>query len=251
MVKISILLAAHNEEKYISEAIESVLNQTFEDWELIIINDRSKDKTKAISKDYVKKDSRIKLINLEENSGWKSGALNKGIEIAEGEYICILDGDDVYLKDKLEFQVNFMGENSDIGMIFGKAKFFGEEEKESHLLKSEGIDLKEKLKEKLKENLSNLRVGNFFGIEGSIPSCSVMIRKKCLEGLKFDENLERTQDYDMWFQLIGKGYKLKGVNKIFYKYRIHSGQGIRNRDKMDKARDIILKKLKSGEYFKS
>jgi glycosyltransferase involved in cell wall biosynthesis len=252
MVKVSILMAAHNEEKYISEAIKSVINQTFLDWELIIINDRSQDNTSKIVEEYTKKDKRIKLINLKKNRGWKSGALNKGLKIAKGKYICILDGDDIYLKDKLDFQVKFMNKNKNIDMIYGKLKCFGEKEYVSHILSFRNKDPRGILHKAAKrEDLNNLDVGAFFGLKGSIPSCSVMLKSSVIKKFKFDESLPRTQDYDMWFQIIGKGYILRGINKIFYKYRRHPSQSIKNLDAMNISKGKIISKLKRGEYFKN
>ena len=123
--KVSVLMPVYNEEKYISEAIESVLNQTFNDWELIIVNDGSTDNTQKIAEKYTKEDKRITLINHKKNE-YKSSALNNGIKYSKGEYICYLDGDDMYLKNKLKFQVNYMEKYPKIDMLYGRAKIIGE-----------------------------------------------------------------------------------------------------------------------------
>ena len=180
MTKISILMAAHNEEEFIDEAIKSVLNQTIKNWELIIINDRSSDRTKKISEKHTKKDKRITLINLKKNKGWKSRALNQGLKKIKGDYVCFLDGDDSYVKNKLENQLNYMKKNKNIDMIYGLMWIFGKGRipKTNILLKPKSINLKKLLQKRAKENIDKLEVGQFFGLKGSIASCSVMIKKK-------------------------------------------------------------------------
>ena len=101
---------SNNCERVISETIESVLAQTYTNWEMIIINDCSKDNTVDIVKRYCARDSRIKLINMEKNSG-SADARNKGIELAKGRYIALLDSDDMWKTTKLEKQIEFMKEH--------------------------------------------------------------------------------------------------------------------------------------------
>lgn len=103
----SVIMPAYNSEKYIDEAIESVIRQTYKNWELIIVNDASTDDTEKIIKSYEEKDKRIKLISLAENQG-VANARNMAIQIAEGRYIAFLDADDYWEKEKLQEQIKFM-----------------------------------------------------------------------------------------------------------------------------------------------
>lgn len=107
---ISIITPTYNHEKYIAECIESVLNQTYENWEMIIIDDCSNDKTYEIAKKYAEKDKRIKLIRHSENYGALNldKTYNEALSIANGEWIAILEGDDVWIKSKLEYQVELL-----------------------------------------------------------------------------------------------------------------------------------------------
>ena len=100
---VSIITPCYNCEKWISETIESVLNQTFKDYEMLIVDDMSTDETKKIVTKYQAKDNRIKLINLNKKGG-ASGARNKALELAQGRYIAFLDGDDLWKPTKLEKQ---------------------------------------------------------------------------------------------------------------------------------------------------
>ena len=100
-MKVSVITPMYNCEKFISETIESVLNQTYTNWEMIIIDDCSTDKSKQIVKQYIERDKRIRLIALNENSG-AAVARNKGIEVSSGRFIAFLDGDDLWESNKLE-----------------------------------------------------------------------------------------------------------------------------------------------------
>lgn len=109
-------MAAFNREKYISESIDSVCSQTYDDWELIVSDDGSTDKTCNIVNAYIKKDSRIKLIKSSHNRG-AAMARNAALNIAQGRYIAYLDSDDLWTNDKLEKQLKFMGEHK-CGMCY-------------------------------------------------------------------------------------------------------------------------------------
>lgn len=117
MFKVSVIMAAYNAETYIEEAIRSVLNQTFKDFELIVVNDGSEDQTLNVIKSIP--DKRIKIINLD-NSG-AANARNSGIRSSKGEYIAILDADDVALPDRLQKQVDFLDANLEYGIVGGNA----------------------------------------------------------------------------------------------------------------------------------
>lgn len=117
MFKVSVIMAAYNAETYIEEAIRSVLNQTFKDFELIVVNDGSEDQTLNVIKSIP--DKRIKIINLD-NSG-AANARNSGIRSSKGEYIAILDADDVALPDRLQKQVDFLDASLEYGIVGGNA----------------------------------------------------------------------------------------------------------------------------------
>lgn len=115
-IKISLIMPVYNVEKYLRKSIESVLNQTFKDFELIIINDGSTDSSRKICEEYAKNDNRIKLINIE-NAGL-ANARNKGIDIAKGDYIGFIDSDD-FIESNMyeELYADCINNNSDISII--------------------------------------------------------------------------------------------------------------------------------------
>jgi glycosyltransferase involved in cell wall biosynthesis len=110
VIKVSIITPSHNCSAFISETIQSVLNQSFSDWEMIIVDDCSTDNSVEVIQSFVELDSRIKLIQLSENSG-AAVARNRAIEAAQGRYIAFLDSDDLWLPYKLEKQLAFMQSN--------------------------------------------------------------------------------------------------------------------------------------------
>ncbi|WP_214804245.1 MULTISPECIES: glycosyltransferase family 2 protein [unclassified Exiguobacterium] len=108
---VSIIMPTYNSEEFVKESINSVINQTYNNFELIIIDDSSKDNTVKVVTEMMKNDNRINLITLPNNSG-AAVARNKGIDNAKGRYIAFLDSDDLWLEDKLEIQINFMNKYS-------------------------------------------------------------------------------------------------------------------------------------------
>ena len=124
--KITVLMPVYNGEKYLKESIESILKQTFRDFEFLIINDTSTDESEKIIRSF--KDSRIKLIKNEKNIGLTK-SLNKGLDLAKGEYMARMDADDISLPKRLEIQVAFMDKNPKIGVIGAWAKVIGESNK--------------------------------------------------------------------------------------------------------------------------
>jgi glycosyltransferase involved in cell wall biosynthesis len=116
---VSIITANYNAAKYISDTIESVLAQSYDNWEMIIVDDCSSDNSIEIIESYIAKDSRIKLVQLEQNSG-AAVARNRAIELAQGRFIAFLDSDDLWQSDKLEKQISFMLKN---GYIFSYSHY--------------------------------------------------------------------------------------------------------------------------------
>ena len=116
MPAVSVVMPVYNGEKYVAEAIESILAQTFTDFEFIIVDDGSRDRSPEIISDYERRDDRIRFLAFEQNKG-RAAAKNLGIEAATGQYIAGMDSDDVSLPQRLEKQVDFLRANPDIGVV--------------------------------------------------------------------------------------------------------------------------------------
>jgi glycosyltransferase involved in cell wall biosynthesis len=200
---ITVILPTYNCEKYINECIESILNQTYSYFELIIIDDCSTDAT--VDKIKAFNDVRIQLIVKPKNSGY-TNSLNYGLQIAKGKYIARMDGDDISLPTRFEKQVVFLEENSDFVLCGSIFNIIGSDKI---------IDLPEK-NEDIK--LSLLK-------RNCIAHPTVMIRKQILDefSIIYNVNKEPAEDYDLWVRLISVG-KLYIIQEVLLKYRIHFSQ---------------------------
>lgn len=115
-ITVTVLMSVYNDEKFLRGAIESILNQTFTNFEFLIINDASTDSTHAILQEYARKDSRVRVLNNENNMGL-TVSLNNGLNSALGRYIARMDSDDISLKQRLERQVDFLDKHPEIGVL--------------------------------------------------------------------------------------------------------------------------------------
>lgn len=215
--KITVLLPVYNCELYIKEAVDSILCQTFDDFELLIIDDASTDKTIHIIKTY--SDERIKLIEKTINKGL-TDSLNLGIQLAQGKYIARMDGDDVSVKIRFEKQVAFLELNPDVVLCGSNFTIVGTEDR--IIVPENNEDIRLAL---LKKNC--------------IAHPSVMIRKQTLIdfSLLYDETKEPAEDYDLWVRLMTKG-KLHNLQQELLKYRIHNAQVSQKR--IEEQNDLTL-----------
>ena len=199
--KVSIILPTYNRAHIIEKAIQSVLNQTYQDFEIIIIDDGSKDDTKKIIRGFQEKDNRIKYIRFEENKG-AAAARNAGIKMSKGEYITFQDSDDEWVIDKLEKQMKIIETSSENIVVYcGFWRIDGDEKTyipDIKISNREGNIHKELLKR------------NFIGTP------SILLLKKNLEKIgMFDENLSRLQDWDLVIRL-SRYYNFILIDELLY-----------------------------------
>ena len=124
--QITVLMPVYNGEKYLRQAVDSILNQTFKDFEFLIINDGSTDKTLAILQEY--KNKRVKIINNKKNIGLTK-SLNKGLKLAKGKYIARMDADDISLSNRLRKQIDFLDKHNKIGVLGTQMKIINNSNK--------------------------------------------------------------------------------------------------------------------------
>lgn len=218
--KVTVLMPVYNGEAYLNEAIESILSQTFEDFEFLIINDCSSDNSKEIIKAY--KDKRINFVENETNIGLSS-ILNKGLDIAKGEYIARMDQDDISLPDRLQKQVEFMDKNPEIGICGSFIEKFGAET---------GIGKYPLINDLIKINLL------FYS---ALAHPTVMFRNSLLRkyNLKYNPEYEYAEDYDLWSRCI-KHFKIANLNEVLLKYRMHiKGMSLSNKKKQESLSDLV------------
>jgi glycosyltransferase involved in cell wall biosynthesis len=202
-LKVSVVMAVFNGEKYLREAIESILNQTLRDFEFIIVDDGSNDGTPGILREYKEKDNRIKIITNKENIGLTK-SLNKAIKVAKGEYIARQDADDISLPERLEKQVDFLDKNRNVGVV---GTFYYEINKEGKVIGRKTFPCDN---ERLRKSL--IKYNPFF-------HGSVMIRKEVfLKVGLYNENFKKAQDYEFWFR-VANFYKLANIPEFLTKRR--------------------------------
>lgn len=204
-------MPAYNVEKYIEEAIDSILNQTFKDFEYIIINDGSTDHTKEIIKKY--DDPRIVLLENEKNSGIVI-TLNKGLDASKGEYIARMDADDISLPERLAIQVEYLDKHPEIGVLGTGIRIFGDNIAPYNRVFTTNP---EQLKPELIFN-------------SCIAHPTVMLRKAVLdsENFRYDKRFSGAEDYVLWWDLSKKA-KIATVPDILHYYRIHRNQITQNK----------------------
>lgn len=197
---VSIITPSYKSEKFISQTIESVLSQTYKNWEMIIVDDVSPDNSNEIIEEYIKKDNRIKLIKLEKNSG-PAVARNRAIEEARGKYIAFLDADDIWYENKLEKQIKFMNEKN-LALTYSSYDLM--DEKNNNL----GTFLT-----KNKVTYNDLLKTNSIG-------CLTAIYDMEKVGKVFMPNIIKRQDYGLWLKILKKVDYAEGILDPLAKYRI-------------------------------
>lgn len=232
MPKVSVIIPTYNCAKYLPEAVESVLNQTFQDFEIIIVNDGSTDNTKQIIEPYLKKHSdKIKYL-YQENMGLAI-ARNVAIKKSIGEYIAFLDADDVWLRHRLKETANILENMAQVGLVHANINWMSEEGKVLSF------------PYRNKARLSGFIFENIFLRKANISIPTILVRSKCFEkvGL-FDEKLARLgcEDREMWLR-ISREYEIKYIDKILANYRIRPNSMSRNLDKMLQARYYVVDKF--------
>jgi glycosyltransferase involved in cell wall biosynthesis len=199
-MKVSVLMPLYNKAPYLREAIDSVLAQTFTDWELIVVDDCSSDESVSIVESY--DDPRIKLHKNERNLG-TAGNANRCIALSKGEYLVRFDADDICVPDRIEAQVNYMDAHPEVGVSSGHLETFGTET-EVWKLPTEDEDLRAMM-------LFNVPIAQGASI----------IRKSVLteHSIEYDERGPNVgEDWLLWFKLAHET-KLGNIDKILIKYR--------------------------------
>ena len=205
--KITVLMPLFNGERFVREAIESILNQTFTDFEFLIIDDGSTDGSVEIFASY--DDPRIRLITNGENLG-VTASLNRGVDLARGEYLARMDCDDVSLPTRLAEQVSFLDGNPDCAMVAAKVTMTDED----------GNDCGAWLDDW--KTVTHEALCRFLPRANCIAHPGIMIRKAILSRYRYNELQHVAQDYDLWLRMCADGLVISKLEKPLLRYRIHS-----------------------------
>ncbi|GIM30258.1 glycosyl transferase [Clostridium polyendosporum] len=230
--KVTIFMPVYNSEEFISETVESILSQTFTDYEFLIVDDGSTDKTLDIIERY--NDPRIKVVKNEKNMGLPY-TRNLGLQLSRGEYFALIDADDICYKDRIKTQVDFLDNNDNVGVVSTHVKVFGK------MSIKDNIRLHAFFNKKLnsEEIKAKLIFSNF------ISNPSAMIRKSVLieNNIKYRAEYSSGQDYGLWIDLLTKT-NFHIISKKLLKYRFgHGNVTQKSKSKREAIHKILSKQL--------
>lgn len=204
---ISIILPAYNAAKYIEQTINSLLQQTFTNFELLIVDDGSTDNTISIINSFT--DSRIRLIKNEHNLGLVN-TLNKAAILCNGKYIARMDADDVALPQRLHLQKEFLDTHTNVAAVAGWVNFIDEDGTETGTW---SLDRQTNTAGEIKKALVK---------ENCIAHPTVMIRTEVLQKFLYSQKQQHIEDYDLWLRLTANGHAIEKVQQPVLNYRVHA-----------------------------
>nr|WP_244960354.1 glycosyltransferase family 2 protein [Eoetvoesiella caeni] len=235
---VSVIIPSYNAERLISETLESVLKQSYKNWEAIVIDDCSRDATQQVVKTYAEKDARIRLIALDKNNGAPAAPRNIGVREARGQWIALLDADDIWHPRKLELQLKAMAEIK-IQFSCTQMQDFSDGERlafeEPQELVYEVIDFQ---KQQLK---------------GRIPASSVILSRELLLSFPFNEETryKAVEDYHCWLRILQTAGSAVKLNYPLLRYRKSDEQISRSKMKMLGRVYMVHKEYPRGSVAKA
>ncbi|MDT8316788.1 MAG: glycosyltransferase [bacterium] len=207
--RVSVIIPTYNRAGMIVECLESVLNQTYSDYEVIVVDDGSTDDTEELIGPYL---NRIRYIK-QENMG-NAGARNSGIEATKGDIVAFNDSDDLWLPDKLERQVKYLDEHPDVGMVCGNGIFFGSSKVEGKKVISD--------KRAITLEKDGVTLASIF-MKSTLRTPTMVVRRKVIETVGgFDPDFKVCVDLDFAFRVLMK-FKVAFMNEPLFKLRKHDG----------------------------
>ena len=221
MPSVSVIIPTFNHSKLIVQTLESVFAQTFSDFEVLVVNDGSPDDTTGALRQFI---SAGRIRYFEKKNGGQADARNFGLARAQADLIAFIDDDDLWPRDKLEWQVDAMASSREVGMIFGSVRLFGSQDFE---LPGRGT-----WPDPTFESI-------FDGCPLVSPGQSIIRKAAITEIGGFDKSIWGADDWDLYFRL-GKKYQLKFVNKLSLHYRCHQSNASRDSRRMLKSCERVI-----------
>lgn len=207
-VSVSVVIAAYNASEYLTATIESVLKQSFTDFELLVIDDGSTDNSADIVRGFKNKDNRVKLIS-QKNQG-VSSARNRGITIAQGEFIAFLDADDLWLPQKLATHVQHLSANPSLGMSFGRVEFMNFDGTPTGQYSNPCFQ--------------NLTSKKLYEENPAVTPSNAVIRRVALQQVGgFDMDLSGFADAELFLRVCCHGWQVEGIDEVLVLYRTNLG----------------------------
>ena len=205
---ISVVIPAYNAEQFLDETLESVLSQTYENWECIIVNDGSTDNTESVAKKWCEKDSRFRLTNKE--NGGLSSARNWGIKESKAEYIAFLDADDILTSDNLEVRINVLIEQN-VDLVATKLQHFTDK-----LPKVSKNNARQDVLYYAKEGLTQLMAFN------KVTPSTVLCKKSVMDEVGGFTWHKKAEDLHCWLKVLFAGYKIYRLGEYYAYRRTHN-----------------------------
>ena len=204
MPKVSVIMGVYNGERTVSEAIDSIINQTFTDWEFIICDDASTDSTLSILNEYKECFPDKFIILHNENNLMLSGSLNRCLDVARGEYIARMDDDDISLPDRFEKEVSVLN-STDFDVVGSMVQFFD----------SDGLG----------EIINKIEYPDIYDLPKGNPFFhpTIMMRKSAFDklgGYTTAEHTRRMEDVDLWYRFYSMGFKGYNIQEVLLNYRL-------------------------------
>lgn len=222
MPKLSVIMPIFNADKYLREAIDSIIKQSFTDWELIVINDGSTDSSENIIESYT--DTRLRYYKNKHNIGLIK-TLNNGIDLCKGEYIARMDADDISEEDRFKLQIAFLEKNKEYALCGTNARVIDENNNETGKI----LNL---------ETNDYLQINLLFSVPFIHPS--MMIRSEVLKNNRFDVGYKHAEDYELWCRIADK-HKVANIGNYLLRYRWHtSNVSVAHAEKQEEIKNKII-----------
>lgn len=224
--RISVLMGVYNGEAYLEETMENILEQTYSDWECIVVDDCSSDSTPEILARYAQQDARVRVYRNEKNMRLPA-TLNRALELAQGEYILRMDADDLCRKDRFERQVAFMDAHPEFALCSCK----------SVMMTPDMIRLSS-----VQRSTQEERVKALFLFFQPIIHPGVIARREDMLALRYNPSISFAEDLDLWTRMIRSGRRIAMVDEHMHMYRIHGNQVsvVHSNKQRDQYREIII-----------
>lgn len=204
---VSVIMSVYNGEKWLKAAIESIISQTHDNWEFIIIDDNSNTATKSIIAEY-SDNLKFKIISNKSRAGLTKN-LNTAIAYCKGEYIARMDADDISLPARFEKQLSLMQKKNNVSVVCSFVELINENNKSGNIWKDD------------RKANSPAKIKRMLPFRNCIAHPTVMFRKNILADYKYNENQVDSQDWDMWLQLSAAGKLIEKINEPLLLYRVH------------------------------
>lgn len=224
---VSIIVPCYNQAQYLQEALQSVLDQTYENWECIVVNDGSVDNTEEVAQKWASKDSRF--VYLKKENGGLSNARNAGIEVAQGEFILPLDADDKIARNYVDLAMESFKADSSLKVVYSKAEKFGDQ-----------------------NGPWNLKPFSLEGLtQDNMIFCSAFFKKRDwqLVGGYDPKMIYGLEDFEFWISILKKGGNVKCLDDIGFYYRIKSDSMVKRMSKEEIKQIFEYLSIKHADFY--